>query len=197
MGPVKADHEDLECSNFESWWQSFKVWYHVDAQKTRAWTWPAEFHITLEKMPNDKWHAWHKALIENPEPVRRPNGRAIPLYAWWNGEKLNVIEARKQIYIPYLQRLYRAHVTYQRLFEMVRDGHSIVLIEPDAPVELSPPVNIEMLVALQDCTTWEQAAPHFGLQSTSQKYFPYGHGYVIALTLLQDLKEQQGVVHHE
>jgi hypothetical protein len=49
--------------------------------------------------------------------VRRPNGRAVPLYAWWKGQKLGIVEARKQIYIPYLQDLYRQSPIYKQLLQ--------------------------------------------------------------------------------
>lgn len=116
-----------EFSSFENFWQSFKVWEKVDAQKGWDWTWPEEIHVDKDNNPNENWKKWHDALMSNPHPIRRPNGRAIPLYAWWNGKKLSVIEARKEIYIPELQKLYRNDPTYQKLLEKVRDGQNIII----------------------------------------------------------------------
>jgi len=119
--------------------------------------------------------------MSNPHPIRRPNGRAIPLYAWWNGQKLSVIEARKQIYIPELQKL----------LEKVREGQNIIIVEPDgAPLNLYPQgfeVNIDLLTILQDVTTVKDFP---GSKLKSDKYVPYGHGYVIALTILEDLQRR-------
>jgi len=174
IGPIDG------CSNFESWWQFHKVWETVAGER----------HIGDDGLPNEAWYAWQKAGYANPKAIRRPNGYEKPLYAWHNQQKLNVVEARKQLYIPELQRLYRAHPVYQKLLDIVRNGQSVVIIEPDGPAEDTrcQPLSKETLVALQDCTTCKEAALLFGLSSGSDHYFPYGHGYVIALTILQDLE---------
>lgn len=175
IGPVE------DAVNFENHWQSYKVWESISNER----------HIGEDGLPNDAWRAWHKQLRETRSAIRHPNGYEKPLYAWYKDQKLGVVEARKQIYIPDLQRLYRAHAAYQQLLAMVRKGTNVILIEPDGPAEDArcQPLSKETLVALQDCTTWKEAAPLFGqpLGSGSNRYFPYGHGYVIALTLLEDL----------
>jgi hypothetical protein len=101
IGPV--EFEGVVCNTFETFWQSFKVWQKVDRQTHWSWSWPAEEHVDEKGEPNEAWKKWHVALFANKHAVRRPNGRAIPLYAWFKGQKLNIIEARRQIYIPYLQ----------------------------------------------------------------------------------------------
>lgn len=165
---------------FENVWQSYKVWEAVEKQTADNWKWPAETHAT-DGAPNMAWYRWHDALRAHSRPVRRPNGRNIPLYAWFEGEQLGVVEARKRIYIPRLQKLYRAHEVYQKLLQKVRAGQNIVIVEPDGCPHGDYPqgrdVNLELLVEWQDCTT------------DGKRYFPYGHGYVIALTLLEDLQE--------
>lgn len=141
--------------------------------------------MTEDGLPNDKWHKWHESLKNHKYPVRRPNGRAKPLYAWWNEEKLDVVQARKAIYIPELQKLYRAHPVYQKLLEKVRGGQNIIIVEPDGPNYTKYPngrdVTQELLVEMQDWTE----------QEDSKRYFPYGHGYVIALTLFEDLYHKE------
>lgn len=163
-------------TNFECYWQSHKVWDHVNAQKAYNWSWPAQKHLDEDGNPNADWYKWHEALKNHKYPVRRPNGRAKPQYAWWNGEKLGVVEARKQIYIPELQKLYRDHPVYQRLLEEVRGGQNIILLEPDG-YPGGKDVDLDSLVTMQDQT------------EIKGKYFPYGHGYVIALTILEDLQK--------
>ena len=66
---------------FENFWQSFKVWDTVAKQKNKNWEWPAEKHVDND-VPNERWYKWHEALLHHDKPVRRPNGKAIPLYAW-------------------------------------------------------------------------------------------------------------------
>jgi hypothetical protein len=178
MGPIEG------CSNFESWWQFHKVWENVNGER----------HIGEDGLPNEAWYAWQKKGYANPTAIRRPNGWQKPLYAWHQGQKLGVVEARKQLYIPELQKLYRAHPTYQALLKLVRGGQSVIIIEPDGPADdvRCNPLSKETLVALQSCTTWREAGPHFGhpewVHRHSNRYFPYGHGYVIALTILEDLE---------
>lgn len=171
---------------FESFWQSFKVWEKVDKQNGKDWKWPAEIHVKKEKEeqnPNENWWNWHSALLKHEEAVRRPNGRAIPLYSYYRGQKLGVVEARKQIYIPWLQELYRKNEVYQKLLQMVKSGINVMIIEPDGPLldfyDEGLEVNLQMLYNLINVTNYApEGYPH--------KYRPYGHGYVIALTLLQD-----------
>lgn len=176
MGPVD------DAVNFENHWQSFKVWETIGSTGER--------HVGEDGLPNEAWYAWHKKLRATPQAIRRPNGYEKPLYAWYKGQKLDVVQARKQIYIPDLQRLYRAHPVYQQLLKLVRNGQNVIIIEPDGPAEdvRCQPLSKETLVALQDCTTWKEAARLFGQPewAGSNRYFPYGHGYVIALTLLED-----------
>ena len=201
IGPVKfeEDGEMKTCRTFETWWQSFKVWPRVDKQQQWCWRWSAVDHIDKddlknkpkeELVPNNAWTHWHNTLLKNDKPVRRPNGRAIPLFAWWQGRRLDVIQARKELYIPYLQKLYREHPTYKRLLEMVSvEGKDICIIEPDGPrseyFKDGLVVNMSLLRKLQTVTEMR----HFpGTEGKGgSRYVPYGHGYVLALTLLEDM----------
>ena len=120
---------------FENFWQSHKVWEKVDKQKTVNWTYPAEIHVDLNGEPNSNWFKWHNKLKYHDLPVRRPNGRNIPLYSYWvNNKKLNLIESRKEIYIPYLKQIYRATPVYYELLDKLKKGKNIMIVEPDGPL---------------------------------------------------------------
>jgi len=198
IGPVIFDEDvpgvgtvQKRAENFESFWQSFKAWKTVDRQATKDWKWPAEKHVDEEENPNANWYKWHDALLKNKSAVRRPNGRAVPLYAWWKGRKLGLIDSRRNIYIPFLQDLYRKSPTYQKLLEIVRNGTNIIILEPDGPrAELYPTgmdVNVELLL---DLVSVQKMKDFPGGQNyrEKEKYVAYGHGYVLALTLLEDLQ---------
>jgi hypothetical protein len=181
LSPFYLKFEDGEI--FENFWQSFKVWEKVYKQKTKNWNWPEEKHVDEEEMPNEKWFKWHEALLHHNLPVRRPNGKEIPLYAFWNNKKLGVVESRKEIYIPYLKKLYRANPVYLKLLEKIRSGKNIMIIEPDGPFLEAYPngleVNLELLNNLIEKTNYKE-------EGFPKKYRPYGHGYVLAMTLLED-----------
>jgi hypothetical protein len=175
---------------FENFWQAHKVYPQVEKQnqRTSEWTWPAEIHIDDEDetdAPNDKWAAWHTAVRSHPMPIRRPNGRSIPRFSWYKGEALDLIQARKQIYIDTYQRLLRAHPTYNKLLDMfVHQNKNLIIVEPDGPLPAEfpdgMPVTLDLLVELQTET-----------KRSNGTYHPYGHGYVIALTLLEDRQNIQ------
>ena len=169
---------------FENFFQSFKVWEKVDKQNKKDWKWPAENHVDINKNPNQNWLRWHEALLHHNLPVRRPNGKAVPLYAYWNNQKLNTIEGRKQIYIPYLKQLYRANPVYHKLLEKVRNGKNIIIVEPDGPLLDAYPNGLEVdLVMLYNLIDRMNYAP----EGHPNRYRPYGHGYVLAMTMLEDL----------
>lgn len=194
IGPVVFQEDGVmkQSPIFENFWQSAKAWQHVDKQNGKNWKWPADVHIGPDGNPNQAWYKWHNALLSHNLPVRRPNGKIAPLYAWWKGQKLGIVEARKQIYIPYLQQLYRAHRVYQQLLTEVRNGQNIILLEPDGPhFSLYPDgmtVDLQLLYRLQDVTQMRDF-PDGERHENPGKYCAYGHGLVIALTLLQDLSQ--------
>lgn len=209
LGPVIYHEEDVEkrAENFECFWQGLKTYAHVAAQSPTPsngqWSWPSEHHIddkitTVKELkeknnlpnPNAAWTRWRDALMKHPRGVRRPNGRHVPLYHFFQGEQLGLVEARKRIYIPYLQALYRAHPVYQKIMHMVQQGQSIILLEPDGPsFELYPDgmeVDLNLLYHLQHVTKLSDF-PGGDSSKTPNKYVPYGHGMCCALTLLEDL----------
>jgi len=190
IGPI-IFNQNVQAPIFENFWQSFKVWGRVEKQNTKNWKWPAEIHVDQNGEPNQNWHRWHNALLQHNLPVRRPNGKNVPLYAWWGTEKLGIIESRKKIYVPFLQYLYRSHPIYQKLLKEVKEGQNIIILEPDGPNHNLYPegmeVTIDLLLKLQNVTKMKDF-PGGEMFENPEKYVPYGHGYVLALTLLEDLK---------
>jgi len=97
------------------------------------------------------------------------------------GVRERIIERRKKIYIPRLQRRYRSNPNYKRLLSLLLKGQSIILVAPEGFDPFLYPsgqeVSIPMLMALQDVTEREEDG----------QWLPYGHGHILALTLLEDL----------
>ncbi len=185
---------------FENEWQRYKVYAQVEEQRQGYCNWhhPAEVHYDVEHdvFHEDKWRAWSEKIRNHKEAVRRPNGRNAPLFAYYNGERLDVVQARKKIYIPMLQEIYRRQPEYKKILEMLKDGKSVILIEPDGPPTPDPvDVDIPFLERLQDMTKRSEFYQAIGwdpkIVVDGKRYFPYGHGYVLALTLLQDLQKEE------
>lgn len=205
IGPIEfidSEGEIQECPIFENYWQGHKVWKKVGKQNQRktktvkgvkerytVWEWPAEIHLDKNKDPNEKWYRWHDALLTNELPVRRPNGKAIPEYAWHYNkktkkhEKLGLVESRKKIYVSELKKLYKKSPAYKKLLKEFKNGQDMVLIEPDGPwAELYPDgkeVKLELLKKWISKTNYKE-------EGHPEKYFPYGHGYVAAMCLFED-----------
>ncbi len=80
------------------------------------------------------------------------------------------------------------------LLEKVRSGQNIIILEPDGPTHTQYPdgmdVNKEILTMLQYVTEMKDFPKGKG-----SRYVPYGHGYVIALSLVED--EEMKKVHRE
>ena len=193
---------------FENVWQSYKVYPKVKAQHQPwcEWRYPEEVHYANDTVDMERWTKWHKAVRTHPRALRRPNGTEKPVFALYEGERLGIVEARKRIYVPMLQKLYRAHPQYQEALKLVQE-HNIILIEPDGPPGIGswdPDLlefthdrgmrarSIEFLKGLQDVTNYKELTEYVGASTDCltepKRYFPYGHGYVMALTLLEDLE---------
>lgn len=85
LGPVKL-YGDYVSQTVENAWQYTKVYYS---------------QIDIEGEPTEEYWKWAKEGWANPKAVRYPMGKgAKPMYALWNGEKLDYIQARKRIYVP-------------------------------------------------------------------------------------------------
>jgi hypothetical protein len=123
------------------------------------------------------------ALIKHELPVRRPNGKAVPLYSYFQGEKLGLVEARKKIFIHYLKMIYRKTPTYQELLKKFRSGQSIMLIEPDGPLLEAYPNGLEVDLLLLNSLI---EVTNYASEGFPDRYRPYGHGYVLATCLLED-----------
>lgn len=81
-----------------------------------------------------KYFDWALEGWNNRRAVRYPMGKgAKPLYSLWDGEKLDYIEARKQIYIPLYANAVRKYAAGQ--LDFIRgfaDKEDIVILDYDA-----------------------------------------------------------------
>lgn len=83
--------EPLKSIRMENAWQFSKVYPEHDRNGH----------------PTKAWFDWHQRGLQDKWAHRYPMGKgAVPLYTWFKGQKLDYVEARKQLYIPlYLNML--------------------------------------------------------------------------------------------
>lgn len=180
----------------ENIWQFSKVYARVGAQKIHLsnkhpnsriiWEHPEEQHIDEENnelLP--AYWAWREKGICNPYAVRYPNGfegRHMCLYSYWEGEKLNYIQARKKIYCGEYARLAPPTAAFQDLYRALHEeDENLLLIEVDGPdpTLTYPPYD---QISLKDpCMIMNE---HNIRLLVNDERKPFGHGFVLAALLL-------------
>jgi len=176
LGPIKYD--GINVLTFENLWQFSKIY------KTQ---------VDTNGNPTQDWYDWrNKGFISPAE--RHPMGKEVPLYSYFNGEKIGVVEARKKIYIPYYKELARKTPAYKELLTRLKAGQPLLLIEPDGPSLQDFPEGMqfsrELFWKLIDVTDQKTFFSLVGLPYPypGNRYYPLGHGYVLADALLEDLE---------
>jgi hypothetical protein len=82
-------YDKYYAKNAENAWQGSKVYAPHDNNGTPT----SDYFLWAQRIWNDTW------------AHRYPMGKGVkPLYSWWDGQKLDYIEARKKIYIPIYAR---------------------------------------------------------------------------------------------
>ncbi len=187
---------------FECFWQGHKVYDEVSGNKEFPWI--HEVHVQKigdnynDYIINDNYFRWSNAVNNSAIPLRRPNGRAIPEFALFDGARYGLIESRINIYIKYYQELLRNHSTYKSLLARFCVGENLLIIEPDGPsprlfpggilVDESILAQMVFVSRLEDFAAIVSDDPEFCTKhgADKNKYVPLGHGAVIAITLLED-----------
>jgi hypothetical protein len=81
-GPLYGNYY---AKNVENAWQFSKIYEQFDDNGK----------------PKPEYFTWAQKGWNSKYAYRYPMGKgAKPLYSWWNGKKLDYIEARKKIYVP-------------------------------------------------------------------------------------------------
>lgn len=91
-----------------------------------------EKHTNEDGNINDEWWEWAKNGFECRGAVRYPKGkRAIPEFAYWDGERLSYTEARRKIYIPKYKEAMANVPEFQRLKKMYEELDKLFLWDYD------------------------------------------------------------------
>lgn len=108
--------------NMENFWQYAKVYSN---------------HVDSNQNPNEEYFKWKEIGYNKKWADRYPAGKgAIPLYTWYCGRKLNYIEARKNIYLPYYEKNVKKTEAFSKLEtiwnDCLKQNKNLVLNDFDA-----------------------------------------------------------------
>jgi hypothetical protein len=107
LSPFFLKPVGINAHNIENVWQYSKVYAH---------------QVDPDRNPTDKFFAWRDQGFMNKRAVRYPMGKgAIPLYSFWNGERLGYIDARKKIYSPIYRNAVVKTEAYKILYELYQE----------------------------------------------------------------------------
>ena len=109
MTPIAGGYKGFW--NFESYWQSGKVYEDIPRQKTLNY--------------------WQTLTA----PKRRypgSKGKRV-LYAEWNGNQYNYVESRKQVYVPEYYALIKDKPSIAKYQQLLQQGTNIVVYDFDGP----------------------------------------------------------------
>lgn len=182
---------------FENVWQFSKVYHTVPATTCRysrwdptiIWKHPTETHVNDEGELTPEYWAWREKGMNNRYPVRYPVGyrhRKNCLYALWNNEKLNYVQARQKLYVPEYIRLVKQHPKFHQLKRLLDKGNNLLIVEVDGPKEKSLPYYQDTYGVDDDFienNTMLATEDNLNIMLQDTRH-PFGHGYCLAMALL-------------
>lgn len=115
-GPVGL-YGDFIAKNVENGYQYSKVYSRF---------------IGKDGNPTPEYFEWAKQGWDDAVAHRRPFGHIEPKYSWWDGEKLDYIQARKKIYIPLYSKAVVKTEGFQELERLYAAGEKLCLLDYDS-----------------------------------------------------------------
>ena len=157
LGPLAMPGLTIS-QNVENAWQFSKVY---------------DMHVGVDGEPNAKYFQWRDKGWASTHAYRYPMGKgAVPLYSYYNSEKLDYIEARKKIYFPcysacVMEQDSWGHWAFLELFELYRSlrgtGRTLYLRDFD--------------VYPRKDKTWKEMI--------EDRHKKFGHGFCLGILLEQ------------
>jgi len=200
LGPYVL--KDEKGRIMENIWQFSKVYARVPESTQRysrwdnsiVWQHPSEQHVSNNGELLPEYFEWRKKGMNNQYPVRYPVGfshRGECLYAFWNNQKLDYVEARCKIYFPIYRKLVIEQEKYSKLKKLHEDGYNLMICEVDGPKEESLGYYIEKYrdeYKLNEDSFVENNSilvteDNMSIMLNDTKH-AFGHGYCLAMTLL-------------
>jgi hypothetical protein len=202
LGPY--DLKDDKGVIMENYYQYSKVYKTVPKtikrqsrkDTTIIWNHPEEVHITDNNL-TPEYYAWRKKGMDCQYAVRYPvgfNHRHNCLYALAENddgtineeEKLDYVQSRKKIYVKEYCRLVKQQPKFQELKNRLINGENLLIIEVDGPHQESLDYYREKYDVDGDFiqkNTMLVNEENINIMLNDTKH-PFGHGYCLAMTLL-------------
>jgi hypothetical protein len=192
--------KDEQNRILENIWQGSKVYEYVPAttrtvsyyDKTIAWTHPYEKHIDSSGNLTKEYFLWRNKLQNNKYPIRYPVGyehRKKCKYCLSDDDmttKLDYIDSRINIYVPLYIKLVKKQPLFNILLDKLEKGTNILIIEVDGPHEDALPYYKQNWNVKDDFIEKSTilATPKNLTIMLNDSKFPFGHGYCLAMALL-------------
>jgi hypothetical protein len=200
IGPyVLADDQGRIMENI---WQFSKVYTNVPAvklfesryNKKVIWQHPAEIHVEADE-PNAKYWAWRQKGMTAIYPIRYPVGfsnRQNCLYALKENpdgtisEPMDYVQARKSIYVPVYCSMVKTHPKFIDLKKRAESGEKLLIIEVDGPHQESmeyykQTYGVPNSFIIKNTIGVTEHSMQIMLNDPKH---PFGHGYCLAMALL-------------
>ena len=205
LGPYDLRNEQGQI--IENVWQFAKVYKYVPSSQIRyssgnatiVWNWPKETHVDENGELTKEYYRWRAKGKNNKYPVRNPVGWAHLkncLFALEKDEpisetnpRLDYIEARKKIYLPNYWNAVVKENKFWELRQRLLAGENLLIIEVDGPHEESLDYYKQKYSVGDDficCDSVEVTEVNMTILLNDCKH-PFGHGYCLAWTLLNNL----------
>jgi hypothetical protein len=185
----------------ENIWQFSKVYETVPKVRevysrwdnTVIWEHGEEKHVSEDGALTDKYWEWREKGFKCSYAIRYPVGfrhRSRCLYSLIKDEniliELDYINARKYIYVPEYIKALKAHPTFLKLRKMHESGINLIITEIDGPHQESLDYYMTTYGVKEDFitdNTMLATKDNLDIMLNDPKH-PFGHGYCIALALL-------------
>jgi hypothetical protein len=116
LGPVLL-YTPFKSLNVENAWQFSKVY---------------KKHCDGNGNPTDEYFKWAVNGWNSSYAYRYPMGKgAIPEYCYWDGKKLDYIQARKEVYVPLYSKAVRNTEAFKKLEELYKEKGNLILFDFD------------------------------------------------------------------
>lgn len=107
---------------------------HISKNMENAWQYSKVYqcHADMNGDPTEQYFSWAKEGWAKWKADRYPMEKgAKPLYCYWDGKKLDYIEARKQLYFPMYAKAVRKSVVFQEIKDLLSSGVNVALKDFD------------------------------------------------------------------